>query len=124
MKVRITIILSVLGTLLFDEANAGQCLKPESNFALRSDTAYWAFSITSNRQCLQGLRGRTMLISSINVLQFPKFGQVELAGPAFRYIAPNDGAIDTFQLEINGSDRGVPGKSLIHVEVIVQPLPP
>jgi hypothetical protein len=38
------------------------CLWKPDGFELNSDAVHWSFAIRSGSECLQGLRGKTMLI--------------------------------------------------------------
>ena len=100
-------------------ARAGECVVKPDRIQLTSDTVLLSFSIATGAQCLQALKGKTMLIDSIKVLRAPTEGTVEFAGPAFRYIAPAKTGADTFELEVTGSDRGIRGASTVQVQVAV-----
>jgi hypothetical protein len=49
-------------------ASAGNCLSKFDGFELNSDTVHWSFAIRSGSECLQGLRGKSMLIDEVRSL--------------------------------------------------------
>ena len=101
-------------------AHAGECVVRPDRIQLNSDRRLLSFSIATGSQCLQALKGKTMLIDSIKILRAPNAGTVEFAGPAFRYIAPAKPGADAFELEVSGSDRGIRGTSIVQVDVSIQ----
>ena len=107
----------IAGGAIPNLASAGECIRRPDRFGLRSDTAYWSITIGAGGECLQGLRGRTMLLDSVTVVEPPKTGSVTISGPSFRYRAPATPASDSFKLEVLGEDHRIRGKSFIQIEV-------
>ena len=101
-------------------ASAGECIRRPDRFELRSDTAHWSITIGVSGECLQGLRGRAMLLDSVTLVEPPKTGFVTISGPSFRYRAPATAGSDSFKLEVSGEDRRIRGKSIIQVEVVAR----
>lgn len=71
-------------------------------------------------ECLQGLRGRTMVLESVSVLEQPKAGHVTLQGPSFRYVAGSDIGSDSFKIAIIGTSNRMHGMSILNVDVQVR----
>jgi len=69
-------------------ASARTCLWKPDGFELNSDTVHWSFAIRSGSECLQGLRGKTMLIDEVKILEPPSAGSLTISGSAFYYRAP------------------------------------
>ena len=65
-------------------ADAGNCLLRPAPFVLQSDSVEWSMVVSRGSECIQGLRGRTMVLESVSVLEQPKAGQIILQGPSFR----------------------------------------
>ena len=101
-------------------ASARTCLWKPDGFELNSDTVHWSFAIRSGSECLQGLRGKTMLIDEVKVLEPPSAGILTISGPAFSYQAPAMGSNDGFRLQVSGQNHRVRGTSVIVVEVLVR----
>jgi hypothetical protein len=101
-------------------ASAGNCLSKFDGFELNSDTVHWSFVIRSGSECLQGLRGKTMLIDEVKVLEPPSAGSVTISGPAFLYRAPATESNDSFRLQVSGQNHRMSGTSVIVVEVLVR----
>ena len=68
---------------------------------------------------MQGLRGKTQLLSRIDVVEPPVAGSVTLSGPSFRYQA-GASKTDRFKIKVEGEDRRQEGTSLIVVDVTIQ----
>src|SRR5882757_10220526 len=66
-------------------AIAGDCLSHPVPFRLQSDTVQWSMVIARGDECIQGLRGKTMIFESASIVEQPKRGRVVLQGPSFRY---------------------------------------
>jgi hypothetical protein len=96
---------------------AGECIRRPEGFQLRSDTVNWEITIGVGSECLQGLRGRTMLIDAVKIVEMPKAGKVTISGPSFRYAAPLQATSDSFKLEVTGEDHRIRGASIIRVDV-------
>jgi hypothetical protein len=101
-------------------ASAGECIRRPEGFKLRSDTTNWSITIGAGGECLQGLRGRAMLLDGVKVVEAPKVGVVTISGPSFRYQAPATPSSDSFKLEVAGEDHRVRGMSTIQVDVVVR----
>jgi hypothetical protein len=102
-------------------ASAGNCLSKLDGFELNSDTVYWSFAIRSGSECLQGLRGRSMLIDEVKVVEPPSAGgSLIISGPAFIYRAPATASSDRFKLQISGENKRMRGTSEILVEVLIR----
>jgi hypothetical protein len=115
------IVLSLIAVQAIPNlASAGECIRRPDRFELRSDTAYWTITIGVGGECLQGLRGRAMLLDSVRVVEPPKTGLITISGPSFRYSAPATPGSDSFKLEVSGEDRRIRGKSIIQVEVVAR----
>lgn len=101
-------------------ASAGNCLAKADAFELNSDTVHWSFAIRANSECLQGLRGKSMLIDSVTAVENPSAGRLTISGPAFFYQAPATAAVDRFKLRVVGENNRIRGNSEIIVEVSVR----
>jgi hypothetical protein len=101
-------------------AVAGQCISHPEGFELQSDTVYWNIDIGSGLECLQGLRGKTMLLDDVRVMEPPSAGTVTVSGPSFRYRAPSTPINDRFKIAVAGENRRQRGASVIVVEVTVK----
>jgi hypothetical protein len=110
----------VLGQTMSGPASAGECIRRPEAFKLRSDTANWSITIGAGGECLQGLRGRAMLLDGVKLVEAPKLGVVSISGPSFRYRAPATPSSDSFRLEVAGEDHRVRGVSTIQVDVVVR----
>lgn len=114
----IALAICLTATGAIGHASAGECLSRPRLAELRSDTVYWTIEVPRGAECLQGLRGKTMLIDQVRIVDAPKAGTLTLSGPSFRYTAPATNVADSFKLEIIGENRKVHGSSLIEVEVL------
>jgi hypothetical protein len=101
-------------------AGAGNCLSRPAPFVLQSDTIEWSMVVGRGSECIQGLRGRTMVLESVSVLEQPKTGQVVLQGPSFRYSAGPEIGSDTFKLAIVGTSTRIHGSSVVTVNVQIR----
>jgi hypothetical protein len=101
-------------------AGAGNCLSRPAAFELQSDTVEWSMVVGRGSECIQGLRGKTMVLESVSVLEQPKTGQIVLQGPSFRYSAGPEIGMDTFKLAIVGESKRVHGSSIINVNVQIR----
>jgi hypothetical protein len=102
-------------------ASARICLSQFDGFQLSSDTVHWIFAIRSGSECLQGLRGKTMVIDEVKILEPPSAGSLTISGSAFHYRAPATESNDRFRLEVSGQNLRVHGTSVINIEVLVDP---
>jgi hypothetical protein len=118
--IRIVFAGVFLGPLVPTMAIAGNCLSRADSFRLESDTVQWSMVIARGEDCIQGLRGRTMILDSVSVIEPPKTGRVVLQGPSFRYFAGPEAGADSFKLTIVGSSMRMNGTSTIGVEVKVR----
>lgn len=110
----------VFGLAEMNAAVAGECVSRPERFELHSDTVYWAFSIPSGGECLQGLRGKTQLLDDVKLVEPPSGGKVTTSGPSFRYQAPSGPGNDRFRIGVTGENRRVRGASVIIVDVTVR----
>ena len=99
---------------------AGNCLSRVEPFRLELDTVQWPMIIARGDECIQGLRGATMLVESVSVVEPPKTGRVVLQGPSFRYFAGPEAGLDSFKLVIFGSSLRMNGTPTVSVEVRVR----
>src|SRR6516164_5400150 len=100
----------VIGLLQISHpASAGNCLSRADNFGLISDTVRWTFVIHAGSECLQGLRGGSMLLDEVKVVEPPSEGSLMLSGPAFIYRAPARESSDHFKLRISGEKYRIRG---------------
>jgi hypothetical protein len=114
-------LIATLLELGVPSASAGNCIWKLDGFELNADTVYWNFVIGSSSECLQGLRGNTMLIDQVKIIEPPKAGSLRISGPAFHYTAPSTaGSLDSFRLEILGQNHRVRGMSVIVVGVEIR----
>jgi hypothetical protein len=101
-------------------AIAGDCLVHPEPFQLRSDSVQWTMVVARGSECIQGLRGKAMILESVSVLDRPKTGLVVLQGPSFRYSAGPEAGSDSFKLVIVGSSMRMHGTSTVSVDVQVR----
>ena len=76
--------------------------------------------IARGDECIQGLRGKTMILENVSVVEQPKRGRVVLQGPSFRYSAGPELGPDSFKLIVVGSSMRMNGTSTVMVEVQVR----
>jgi hypothetical protein len=112
--------LGLLWALVPKMVIAGDCLSRPDAFRLQSDTVQWSMVIARGDECIQGLRGKAMLLESVTVLEQPRTGLVVLQGPSFRYIAGREAGSDSFKLVIVGSSLRINGTSTVTVDVQVR----
>lgn len=111
-------VCALLLAFTANTAEAGECISRPTRFELSSDIVHWTVEIRSGGECLQGLRGKTMLLDDVKLAKAPSAGVVTIAGPSFRYNAPaGSPSSDTFTLEVSGENRRQRGTSLIIVDV-------
>ena len=115
-----TFAAGFLGVLVPTVAVAGNCLSRADPFRLESDTVQWSIVIARGDECIQGLRGKTMIFESVSAIEQPKTGRVVLQGPSFRYFAGPEPGVDSFKLAIVGSSLRMKGTSTIGIEVRVR----
>lgn len=101
-------------------ALAGNCLVKTEAFQLVSDTVHWEFVIPAGSECLQGLRGKSMLIDAVKVVEAPSSGNLAISGSGFIYKAPAKESDDHFKLQILGENRRMRGSSEVVVDVSVR----
>jgi hypothetical protein len=99
---------------------AGDCLSHPPPVRLASDTVQWSIVIARGNECIQGLRGKTMLFESVSIIDQPKTGRVVLQGPSFRYYAGPEPGSDSFGLTIAGTSLRMHGTSTVKVDVQVR----
>ena len=120
LRGKVFAITALTLVLLSQPASAGNCLSKFDGFQLNSDTVQWSFVIRSGSECLQGLRGGSMLIDEVKVLEPPSAGILTISGPGFHYRAPAAESNDRFELEVSGQNHLMHGTSVIIVEVLVR----
>ena len=101
-------------------ATAGDCLSRPEFFRLQSDTVQWSMVIARGDECIQGLRGKTMILESVSIVEQPKKGRVVVQGPSFRYFSGLEVGLDSFKLVVVGSSMRMNGTSTVMVEVQVR----
>jgi hypothetical protein len=77
-------------------------------------------TIATGHECIQGVRGKTMVFDSASQLEPPKNARVVIQGPSFRYYAPPQAGSDSFKLLIVGSSMRKRGTSTLVVDVQVR----
>jgi hypothetical protein len=112
--------VGLFSALLPGTAIAGNCLSHPESFRLQSDMVRWSMVIARGDECIQGLRGKTMVLESVSVVEQPKSGRVALQGPSFRYYASPEAGADSFTLMVAGSSMRMNGTSTVRVEVEVR----
>src|ERR1700756_465833 len=83
-------------------ARAGCLARPEL-YRLQSDSVHWSISLAAGTQCVQGLRGKTILLEDVSILDQPKTGNLTIEGPSFRYVANTAPGTDSFRLLLTGT---------------------
>ena len=101
-------------------ALAGNCLSRPEPFLLQADMVQWSMVVGRGSECIQGLRGRTMVLESVSVLEQPKVGQLVAQGPSFRYSAGPDAGSDSFKILVVGASTRIHGSSVVTVNVQVR----
>jgi len=112
-----------LGALALTQTTAAArsgCLARPELFRLQSDTVHWSMVIGAGGECVQGLRGKTMLLEDVSIVDQPKLGSLTLEGPAFLYSAKGVPGTDSFTLSVTGTSVRMHGSSVIVVDVAVQ----
>lgn len=118
---RLTRAVAILAFLqIAGPAWAGNCMSKAEGFQLTSDAVHWIFAIHAGSECLQGLRGRSMLIEQVQVLEPPSAGTLAISGPAFIYRAPDVQSSDRFKLRISGENNRMHGTSEVVVDISVR----
>ena len=118
-RVFVVAMLALAQTL--SSAAAGNCLLSKNEgFQLTSDTVHWSFKIPAGTECLQGLRGGSMLIDRVNVVEAPSAGNLAISGPGFIYKAPATGSSDRFRIQILGENHRMRGTSEVVVDVDIR----
>ena len=113
--------VAIVALLLISRpAWAGNCLSRAEGFQLTSDAVHWAFAIHTGSECLQGLRGNSMLIDEVKVVEPPSAGSLTISGPGFIYRAPAGEVNDHFKLRISGENNRMRGTSEVVVDISVR----
>ena len=101
-------------------AFAGSCLISAPRYGLTGDKVSWSMRLGSGQSCTRGFRLSSVALDNVTLSSSPQSGEVTLKGPAFTYTAKSDfqGA-DLFTVVISGSIARIPGRSTIHVDVLV-----
>src|SRR5262249_43372168 len=118
-------LLIILGfwPLAAGAANAQQlCHVDAPRYRLQDDTVRWSMTIANGHSCIHGTRFGNIEFGSLKLTSAPRFGEVALQGPGFKY-SPNVGfhGQDAFSLTVVGAVRGTRGSSTIEVNVSVAP---
>jgi hypothetical protein len=100
-------------------ARAGCLVRPEQ-YRLQSDTVHWSISLAAGTQCLQGLRGNTIVLEDVSIVDQPTTGNLTVVGPSFRYLANRAQGTDSFRLMLTGTSLHVRGYSYVTVDVTIQ----
>lgn len=110
------------GVLLgLQPSQAGDCIISGPAPRLDSQPIEWTLGIGRGQQCIRGLRSAAMLINRVEIESPAKQGRVKVQGYAFSYEAPTGfTGEDSFSVLVDGSFRGVPGHTLIKVQVNVR----
>lgn len=103
------------------ETSAQTCVTQAPRYALTSDTVDWSIQVATGQSCVRGLRWGNVVLERVALTTSPKFGNVQLVGPGFRYTA-NGGfhGDDSFIVEVRGFAGKVRGTSTIRVAVSVK----
>ena|SRR5579864_4388163 len=120
MLCRVSVVAVAAFVLVSGPALAGSCLSKTEAFQLNSDTVHWEFVIPAGLECLQGLRGKSMLIDAVKVVEAPSSGNLAISGSGFIYKAPANPSDDHFKLQILGENRRMRGSSEVVVDVSVR----
>jgi hypothetical protein len=118
--VRTVFATAVFWALVPTMGVAGGCLSRPDSFRLQSDTVWWSMVIARGDECIQGLRGNTMMLETVSVVEQPKAGRIVLQGSSFRYFAGPEPGSDSFRLVIVGSSMRMNGMSTVNVEVQIR----
>jgi hypothetical protein len=101
-------------------AFAGECLQHPDPLRLESDTVQWSMVIARGDECIQGLRGKTMIFESAAIVEPPKTGRVVVQGPSFHYYAGEAAGSDSFGLTVVGTSMRMRGTSTVKVNIQVR----
>ena len=101
-------------------AFAGECLLHPEPMRLESDTVQWSIVIARGNECIQGLRGKTMIFESAAIVEPPKTGRVVVQGPSFHYYASEAAGSDSFGLTVVGTSMRMRGTSTVKVNIQVR----
>jgi hypothetical protein len=99
---------------------ARDCLSHPAPLRLESDTVQWSMIIARSDECIQGLRGQTMIFESASIVEQPKTGRVVLQGPSFHYYAGAEAGPDSFGLLVAGTSMRMRGTSTVKIVVQVR----
>jgi hypothetical protein len=99
---------------------AGECLLHPEPLRLESDTVQWSMIIARGDECIQGLRGKTMIFESAAIVEPPKTGRVVVQGPSFHYYAGEAAGSDSFGLTVVGTSMRMRGTSTVKVNIQVR----
>ncbi|AMN43774.1 hypothetical protein [Rhodoplanes sp. Z2-YC6860] len=124
---RLAALAGILSGVLFglllglQPSLAGDCIISGPAPRLDSQSIEWTMGIGRGQQCIRGLRSAAMLINRVEIESPAKHGQVKVQGYAFSYEAPTGfTGEDFFSVLLDGSFRGVPGHTLIKVQVNIR----
>jgi hypothetical protein len=99
---------------------AGDCLPHPTPLKLESDTVQWSIVIARGDECIQGLRGSTMIFENAWLTEQPKTGRVVIQGPSFHYYAGAEAGSDSFGLQVAGTSMRMKGTSTVKVDVQIR----
>ena len=113
--------LAAVSAMRSHEASAQSCVIENPHYLLTSDSVDWSIQVASGKSCVRGFRIGNVLLERVSLIVPPKFGDVELVGPGFRYTAkPGFHGEDSFSVEVLGRTNKVRGTSTIRVAVSVK----
>ena len=101
-------------------AIARECLSHPPPLLFKSDTVQWSIVIARGNECIQGLRGKTMIFESAAIVEPPKTGRVVVQGPSFHYYASEAAGSDSFGLTVVGTSMRMRGTSTVKVNIQVR----
>ena len=111
----------LLGLIVdFQGAAAQSCVVQAPRYSLSADTVDWSMMIASGKSCVRGVHFGNVEIESVKLTSPPKFGQVTVEGPGFRYTSKrNYNGPDSFSLAVLGRNNKLRGSSTVRVKVSV-----
>ena len=115
-----SVALLVFSSLGIQEAHADECLISGPRYQLQSDTVEWLMRIRSGHSCIRGVRFSNVANATIKIISPPRFGQLQLLGPAFSYMAKsNFQGEDFFAVGVSGAIDRLSGTSTIRIVVSI-----
>jgi len=90
-------------------------------YKLTSDTVDWLMTIGTGQNCIQGLRLRTATLDVVIIASPAQHGELAIRGSGFEYRAnPQFTGQDSFEIMVTGTNKRIPGRSTIRVDVSVR----